>query len=98
MFVSIVYFFFKFQKTPFAEYLANNKIKPIPNGWAVETRNIIFRSPKTIHTCLFSGYIIYLALSQHSKNEFFAGLLRFCGAIVYTSWSNGMRIKRLFYL
>lgn len=83
---------------PFAEFLAINKIKPIPNGWAIETREIIFRSPNTIHSKIFSGYIIYLALSDDAKNEFFASLLRFCGAIVYTSWINGMNIFVFVYL
>lgn len=75
---------------PFAEFLSRNNITPIPNGWAIETREIIFRSPNTVHSKIFSGYIIYLALSNIGQSDFFAGLLRFCGAIVYTSWTNGM--------
>lgn len=74
---------------PFPEYLAKNNIQPLPNGWSVEMKKIVFRSPNTIHTKIFSDFIIYLAFLEAPKNEFFAGLLRFCGAIVYTTWTNG---------
>jgi len=79
-----------FQKIPFPEFLANNNIQPLPNGWAVEKKAIVFRSPATVHSSIFNGYIIYLALLDEPKREFFAGILRFCGAIVYTSWERGM--------
>lgn len=79
-----------FQKLPFSEYLNKYNVKPIPNGYSEEKKALIFRSPTTVHSSMFYGYIVYLALSDNEKNEFFASLLRFCGAIVYTSWQNGM--------
>lgn len=76
----------------FPEYLTRNNIKPIPNGWSVEKKSIIFRSPSTVHREIFAGYIIFLALFEKPKNEFFSGILKFCGAIVYTSWNDGKHI------
>ncbi|VVC36757.1 Tudor domain,BRCT domain [Cinara cedri] len=76
------------QNLSFPEFLTRNNIKPIPNGWSVEKKSIIFRSPSTVHREIFSEYIIFLALLGVPKNEFFSGILKFCGAIVYTSWND----------
>ncbi|XP_060877211.1 uncharacterized protein LOC132950036 isoform X2 [Metopolophium dirhodum] len=77
------------QKLSFPEFLIKNDIKPIPNGWSVEKKEIIFRSPETIHSNIFSDYVVYVALSDESKNSFFSSLLKFSGAIVYTITKKG---------
>jgi len=55
----------------------------------VEKKEIIFRSPETIHSNIFSDYVVYVALSDESKNSFFSSLLKFSGAIVYTITKKG---------
>ncbi|KAE9535668.1 hypothetical protein AGLY_007569 [Aphis glycines] len=77
------------QKMSFSEFLIKNDVKPIPNGWSVEKKEVIFRSPDTIHSNIFSDYVIYVALSDEPKNNFFSSLLKFSGAIVYTISKKG---------
>ncbi|XP_003246625.1 uncharacterized protein LOC100168759 isoform X2 [Acyrthosiphon pisum] len=77
------------QKLPFPEFLIKNDIKPIPNGWSMDKKEMIFRSPETIHSNIFSDYVVYIALSDESKNSFFSSLLKFSGAIVYTITKRG---------
>jgi len=73
----------------FSEFLIKNDVKPIPNGWSVEKKEVIFRSPDTVHSNIFSDYVIYVALSDEPKNNFFSSLLKFSGAIVYTISKKG---------
>ncbi|XP_027841862.1 uncharacterized protein LOC114123171 [Aphis gossypii] len=77
------------QKMSFSEFLIKNDVKPIPNGWSVEKKEVIFRSPDTVHSNIFSDYVIYVALSDEPKNNFFSSLLKFSGAIVYTISKKG---------
>ncbi|XP_022165129.1 uncharacterized protein LOC111030092 isoform X2 [Myzus persicae] len=77
------------QKLSFPEFILKNDIKPIPNGWSVEKKEIIFRSPETVHSNIFSDYVVYVALSDEAKNSFFSSLLKFSGAIVYTITKKG---------
>lgn len=77
------------QKMPFSEFLIKNDVKPIPNGWSVEKKEVIFCSPDTVHSNIFSDYVIYVALSDEPKNNFFSSLLKFSGAIVYTISKKG---------
>jgi len=77
----------------FSEFLIKNDVKPIPNGWSVEKKEVIFRSPDTVHSNIFSDYVIYVALSDEPKNNFFSSLLKFSGAIVYTISKKGMLTK-----
>lgn len=81
--------FYEFQKIPFPEFLASNKIQPIPNGVSLEQNEIIFHSPNTVNQKIFSGYVIYLAFQQEDMNMFISSLLRLCGAVVHTTWGKG---------
>ncbi|XP_060836093.1 uncharacterized protein LOC132918692 [Rhopalosiphum padi] len=77
------------QKMSFSEFIIKNDVKPIPNGWSVEKKEVIFRSPQTVHSNIFSDYVVYVALSDEPKNSFFSSLLKFSGAIVYTISKKG---------
>ncbi|XP_050547040.1 TP53-binding protein 1-like isoform X2 [Daktulosphaira vitifoliae] len=77
------------QKKIFTEVIIG--IQPLPNGWSLELKKMIFRSSETNRSKIFAGYIIYIALAEKPSRLFWAGLLKFTGAIVYTSWKNGVK-------
>ncbi|XP_050428098.1 TP53-binding protein 1-like [Adelges cooleyi] len=66
-------------------------VKPISNGYSLEQKKMIYRSPNAVRSKIFDGFIIYVALGEKWETKFWASLLTFTGAIVYTSWKNGIK-------